>query len=68
MGEEQIAITHGDRIASMHPELTHCKSCDAVYLEGNWYKGYYDEGTRWPFTAICKVPLNKCPICLKTKY
>ena len=63
MGEIEILPTNGERMAALHPYLTHCKNCDAAYQAGNWVRGYYERGTTGQFNAVSKVPDNKCPIC-----
>ena len=49
----------------MMAEMRTCKHCKAYYRVGDWYTGYYDNGTANKFTATGKIDDNKCPVCRK---
>lgn len=65
MGELETRLTNGGYLASLYPNLAHCKNCDTVYQAGKWLRGYYERGTTGKRNAVNKIPDNKCPICLK---
>lgn len=68
MAVTEKQITYGKILHNKYPNLTHCDNCDAVYKKSEyWVKGYSHGGTTGQFTPIIKVPINKCPMCLKIK-
>jgi len=67
MGEIETPQTHGSYMAALHPHLTHCSHCDAVYQAGNWVSGYYERGTSGIFQSMSRLPDDKCPMCLRAR-